>query len=135
MLFLQFALSFTGTLQQAKDRHVGMGAGSCVKMASNRKVRVLIAHRPKVLSKAITQSTLGLSDIEETTLGAANAILLLKCGHCFNTGIKTVKLHTAIHKSSNVIMTRCFGFLMSTEGQMLGSTSEKSPAFLQNSVT
>ena len=73
LLFLQFALSFTGTLQQAKDRHVGMGAGSCVKMASDWKVRVLIAHRPKLLSKAITQFTLGLSDIEETS-GAANAI-------------------------------------------------------------
>ena len=80
MLFLQFALSFTGTLQQAKDRHVSMGAGSCVKMASNRKVRVLIVHRPKVLSKAITQSTLGLSDIEETILGAVNAIHQIERG-------------------------------------------------------
>ena len=80
MLFLQFALSFTGTLQQAKDRHVGMGAGLCFKMASNQKVRVLLAHRPKVLSKVITQSTLGLSNIEETTLGAANAIHQIERG-------------------------------------------------------
>ena len=80
MLFFQLALSFTGTLQKAKDRHVGMGEGSCVKMASNRKVRILSAHRPKVLSKVIAQSTLGLSDMEETTLGAANAIHQIERG-------------------------------------------------------
>ena len=73
MLFLQFVLSFTGTLQQAKDRHVGMAAVSCVKMVSDRKVRVLIAHRPKVLSKTITRSMLGLSDIRgETKNGMAS---------------------------------------------------------------
>jgi len=43
-------------------------------MASHGKVRGLVAHRPKVLSKAITQSAFSLSDILETTLGAANAI-------------------------------------------------------------
>ena len=75
MLFLQFALSFTGTLQQAKVRHVGMGAGSCVEMRSNWKFRVQIT---KVLSKAVTQSNLGLSHLEENTLGAANAIDQIK---------------------------------------------------------
>ena len=74
MLFLQFALSFSGTMQQAKDRHVGMRAGWSVEMASDREVWVMLADRPKVFCKAVTQSAFGLTNVEETALGTANAV-------------------------------------------------------------
>ena len=79
MLFLQFAFSFTGTLQQAKDRHVGMGAGSCIKMASDQKIRVLIAHRPKVLSKAIRTLTFRLLAILTNDPAPMTTCLSLAC--------------------------------------------------------
>ena len=64
MLFLQFALVFTRTLQKAKDGHGDRRAGWCVEVANDRKVWVLLADGPKVFSKTVTQSTFGLSDVE-----------------------------------------------------------------------
>ena len=64
MLFFQFALGFTRTLQKAKDGHVDRRAEWCVEVASDREVRVLLADRLKVFSKAVTQSAFGLSNVE-----------------------------------------------------------------------
>jgi len=64
VLVLQFALSFIGTLQKAKDRHVDKTAGWCIEVTSDRKVWVLLADGPYMVRKVVTQSTFGLSDVE-----------------------------------------------------------------------
>eukprot|EP00061_Rhincodon_typus_P000935 g13227.t1 len=73
MLLLQFPGGGVVTLEGAQDGHVIQGMGGGVEMVRNRKV-VFVVNRAQVLYKVVSESPLGLTDVEEATLGAADTI-------------------------------------------------------------
>eukprot|EP00061_Rhincodon_typus_P005492 g25059.t1 len=74
MVFLRFPGDIIVTLEEAQDGHVTQGLGGGVEMVRNQKVFSFVANRVQVFYKAVSEPLLGLTDIEEATLGAADAI-------------------------------------------------------------
>eukprot|EP00061_Rhincodon_typus_P001980 g16307.t1 len=65
VLLLQFEGGVTVTLEKAHDGHVTKGLGGGVKMVGNQEVVLIIAYRAQMLQESITESALGLTDVEE----------------------------------------------------------------------
>eukprot|EP00061_Rhincodon_typus_P002647 g18113.t1 len=62
------------TLEEAEDGHVTQGVGGGVKMVCNRKVLSFVVYRAQMLYKAVSKLSLGLTDVQEATSGAADAV-------------------------------------------------------------
>eukprot|EP00061_Rhincodon_typus_P015510 g43222.t1 len=74
VLFLQFACGVIVTLEEAQDGHVTKGVGGGVKIVGNRKVVLIKAYREQMLHDLATETTLGLTDVEETTMGVTDTV-------------------------------------------------------------
>eukprot|EP00061_Rhincodon_typus_P003766 g20914.t1 len=74
VLLLQFAGGVTGTLEEAQDGRVNQGVGGGVKMVGDRKVVVFVVYRVQMLYETVSNFTLSLTDVEETTLGAVDVV-------------------------------------------------------------
>eukprot|EP00061_Rhincodon_typus_P001832 g15910.t1 len=74
VLLLQFADSIIVTLEEAEDGHVTQGVGRPVEMVRNRKVLSFVAYRVQMLYKMASESMLGLTNVEEATSGAVDAV-------------------------------------------------------------
>eukprot|EP00061_Rhincodon_typus_P016148 g44207.t1 len=61
-------------LEEAQDGHVTQGVGGVVKMVGNRKELLIIVYGAQVLCKSVTESTFGLTDVEEATSGATDTV-------------------------------------------------------------
>eukprot|EP00061_Rhincodon_typus_P009072 g32258.t1 len=68
-----FRVAFV-TLEEAQDGHVTQLVGGGVEMFCDWKVLSFVANRAQALHKAVSEPLLDLTDIEETTLGTADAI-------------------------------------------------------------
>eukprot|EP00061_Rhincodon_typus_P014254 g41167.t1 len=73
-MLLQFAGGVIVTLEDAQDGHVTQGVGGGVKMVHDRKVLSFVANGALMLYKTVSESRLGLTDIEEATSGAADTV-------------------------------------------------------------
>eukprot|EP00061_Rhincodon_typus_P000855 g12994.t1 len=73
-LLLQFAGSVIVKLEEAQDGHATQGVGGGVKMVSDQKVLSFVTYRVQMLYETVPESTLGLTDVEEATSGAADAV-------------------------------------------------------------
>eukprot|EP00061_Rhincodon_typus_P008024 g30260.t1 len=62
------------TLEEAQDAHVTQEVRRGVKMVRDRAVFWFVACRAQMLSKTVSESTLGLTDVEEATSGAMDAV-------------------------------------------------------------
>eukprot|EP00061_Rhincodon_typus_P008698 g31543.t1 len=60
--------------EEAQDGHVTKGVGRGVEMAGKGKVVSIGAYGAQVLCESVTESTFGLADIVETTLGTMDAV-------------------------------------------------------------
>eukprot|EP00061_Rhincodon_typus_P011289 g36194.t1 len=74
VLFLQFTCGIIVTLEETQDGHVIKGVGRGVEMVSNRKVLLIILNRVQTLCKSVSESLLGLTDVEEATWGATDTV-------------------------------------------------------------
>eukprot|EP00061_Rhincodon_typus_P008607 g31357.t1 len=74
MLPLQFPGGVIVTLEAAQDGHVAQRVGGGVEIVGDRKVLAFVANRAQVLYKEDSESLFGLTDVEEATSGAADAI-------------------------------------------------------------
>eukprot|EP00061_Rhincodon_typus_P001155 g13889.t1 len=74
VLLLQFPGGIVVTLEEAQVGHVTQGVGEGVEVVHDWKVLSFVANRAQVLYKAVSDPLLGLTDVEEATLGTANAI-------------------------------------------------------------
>eukprot|EP00061_Rhincodon_typus_P000849 g12974.t1 len=62
------------TLEEAQDGHVAQALGGRVKMVGDQQVLSFVTYRAQMLNKTVSESTLGLTDVEEATLGAADTV-------------------------------------------------------------
>eukprot|EP00061_Rhincodon_typus_P002595 g17974.t1 len=62
------------TLEVAQNGHVIQGVGRGVEVVRDRKVLSFVVNKTQVLYKAVSEPPLGLTDVEEATSGAADAI-------------------------------------------------------------
>eukprot|EP00061_Rhincodon_typus_P000902 g13137.t1 len=74
VLILPFAGGVIVTLKEAQDGHVAQGVGGGVEMVRDQKVLSFVANRAKVVYKTASEHPLGLTDVEEATSGAADAV-------------------------------------------------------------
>eukprot|EP00061_Rhincodon_typus_P011427 g36420.t1 len=74
VLLLQFACGIIVALEAAQDGHVTQGVGGGAKMVDNWKVLSFVTCRAQTLYKTVSKSTLGLTNVEEATLGAADTV-------------------------------------------------------------
>eukprot|EP00061_Rhincodon_typus_P001014 g13450.t1 len=74
VLLLQFAGGVSVTLEESQDGHVTQGVGGGVEMVRNWKVLSFVANRAQILYKAVSKPPLGLTDVEEATSGAVDAV-------------------------------------------------------------
>eukprot|EP00061_Rhincodon_typus_P001688 g15464.t1 len=74
MLLLQFPGGVIVTLEEAQDEHVVQGVAGGVEVVRNWKVLSFVANKAQVLYKAVSEPPLGFTDVEEATLGAAEAV-------------------------------------------------------------
>eukprot|EP00061_Rhincodon_typus_P003036 g19126.t1 len=74
VLLLQFPVRNIVTLEAAQDGHVTQGVGGGAEMVPDRKVLSFVMNPAQVLYKAVPESPLGLTDVEEATSGIADAI-------------------------------------------------------------
>eukprot|EP00061_Rhincodon_typus_P016784 g45176.t1 len=74
MLLLQFPGGIIVTLEEVQDGHVGQVVGEGSKVVRDRKVLSFVMNREQMLCKTVSESPLGLTDVEEATLGAADAV-------------------------------------------------------------
>eukprot|EP00061_Rhincodon_typus_P005118 g24230.t1 len=74
MLLLPFVGGVIVTVEEAQDEHVTQGVGGGVKMVGDWKVLSFVAYRVQMLYKAVSESPLGPSDVQEATLGAADTV-------------------------------------------------------------
>eukprot|EP00061_Rhincodon_typus_P011155 g35963.t1 len=74
VLLLQFVGGIIVTLEEAQDGHVAQGVGEGVEVVRDWKVLSFVANRPQLLYKVVSMSPLHLTDVEEATSGAADAI-------------------------------------------------------------
>eukprot|EP00061_Rhincodon_typus_P017708 g46525.t1 len=66
VLFLQFEGGVIVTLEEVQDEHVTQGVGGGVKMVGKRKVLITV-YRAQMFRESVTESALGLTDVEEAT--------------------------------------------------------------------
>eukprot|EP00061_Rhincodon_typus_P012648 g38518.t1 len=71
VLLLQFVGGVVVTLEEAQVGHVTQGVKEGVKMVGDWKV-LFVACRTHMLYKTVSESTLGLTNVEEATSGAAD---------------------------------------------------------------
>eukprot|EP00061_Rhincodon_typus_P009844 g33651.t1 len=62
------------TLEDAQDGHVIQGVGGGIKMVGNRKVLSFVVYRKQMLYEMGPKSTLGLTKVQEPTLGATDTV-------------------------------------------------------------
>eukprot|EP00061_Rhincodon_typus_P018002 g46976.t1 len=74
VLLLQFAGGIIVTLEEAQDGHVTEGVGGGVKMVGDWKVLSFVTCRAHVLYKVVSEPPLDLTDVEEATSGAVDAV-------------------------------------------------------------
>eukprot|EP00061_Rhincodon_typus_P001902 g16087.t1 len=74
VLFLQFACGIIVALEEAQDGHTIKAVRGGVKMVGDRKVLLFIVYRAQMLYETVPKSVLGLTDVEEATSGAADAV-------------------------------------------------------------
>eukprot|EP00061_Rhincodon_typus_P003272 g19685.t1 len=74
VLLLQFPDGVIVTLEEAQDERVALGVGGAVEMVRDWKVFSFVMNRGKVLYKAFSEPPLDLTDIEEATSGAVDAV-------------------------------------------------------------
>eukprot|EP00061_Rhincodon_typus_P001034 g13528.t1 len=73
VLLLKFLRGVIVTREEAQDGHVTQGVGGEVEMVRNQKV-LFVANRVQVLYKPVSEPPLGLTDVEEATSGAVDAV-------------------------------------------------------------
>eukprot|EP00061_Rhincodon_typus_P001519 g15007.t1 len=71
---LQFLGGVIETLEEAHDGHVTQGVGGEVEIVREWKVLSFVVNRAQVLYKVLSEPPLGLTNVEEATLGAADAV-------------------------------------------------------------
>eukprot|EP00061_Rhincodon_typus_P008388 g30948.t1 len=74
VVHLQFAGGVIVTLEEAQDGHVTQGVGGGVETVRDWKALSFVAYRVQMLYKAVSEHPLGLTDVEEATPGAADAV-------------------------------------------------------------
>eukprot|EP00061_Rhincodon_typus_P004045 g21620.t1 len=74
MSLLQFAGGVIVALEEAQDGHVTRGVGGGVKMVGDRKVLSFVMYRVHMLYKVVSEPLLGLTNVEEATLGATDTV-------------------------------------------------------------
>eukprot|EP00061_Rhincodon_typus_P014932 g42323.t1 len=74
VLLLQFAGGVIVTLEGTQDGHVTQGLGKGIKIVGDRKVLSFVVYKAQMLYKTVSESKLGLTDVEEATLGAADTV-------------------------------------------------------------
>eukprot|EP00061_Rhincodon_typus_P013513 g39923.t1 len=74
VLLLQFVDDVIVTLEEAQDGHVAQRVGGGVEEVRDWKVLSFVVNRVQVLCKVVSKPPLGLTDIEEAILRAADAI-------------------------------------------------------------
>eukprot|EP00061_Rhincodon_typus_P015244 g42810.t1 len=74
MLLLWFAGGIIVTLEETQYGHVTQGVGGGVEVVCDWEVLSFVANREQILYKAVSEPLLGLTDVEEATLGATDAI-------------------------------------------------------------
>eukprot|EP00061_Rhincodon_typus_P002152 g16750.t1 len=74
MLFLQFPGDVIVTLEEAQDGHVAQGMGGGVEVVRDWEVLSFVMTRAQVLYIAVSELLLGLTDVEEATSEAADAV-------------------------------------------------------------
>eukprot|EP00061_Rhincodon_typus_P014279 g41208.t1 len=62
------------TLEEAQDGHVIQGVGEGVEIVRDWKLLSFVTSRAQVLYKVVSESPLGLTDVEEATSGAADGV-------------------------------------------------------------
>eukprot|EP00061_Rhincodon_typus_P007722 g29707.t1 len=62
------------TLEEDQDGHITQGVSGGVKMVRDWKVLSFVAHRAPMVYKMVSESPLGLTDVQEATSGAVNAV-------------------------------------------------------------
>eukprot|EP00061_Rhincodon_typus_P018910 g48291.t1 len=65
------------TLEEDQDGHVVQGVGGGDEMVPDWKVLSFVPNRAQVLYKAVSEPSLGLTDVREATSGAVDAISTL----------------------------------------------------------
>eukprot|EP00061_Rhincodon_typus_P001870 g16006.t1 len=75
VLLLQFASGVIMALEEAQDGHFTQGVEGCVKMVDHQKVLLFVTYRAQMLYETVSESTLGLTNVEEATSGAADTIV------------------------------------------------------------
>eukprot|EP00061_Rhincodon_typus_P007282 g28832.t1 len=74
VLLLQFAGGNIVTLEEAQDGHVAQGVGGAVKMFHDQKVLFFVRKQMQMLYKTGSEPLLDLTNVEEATLGAVDAV-------------------------------------------------------------
>eukprot|EP00061_Rhincodon_typus_P008504 g31177.t1 len=74
MMLFQFAGGVIVTLEEAQDRHVTQGVAGGVKIMGDQKVLSFVAYRVQTLYEMVSESTLGLTNVQEATSGAADTV-------------------------------------------------------------
>eukprot|EP00061_Rhincodon_typus_P001389 g14669.t1 len=74
VLLLQFVGGVIVTLEEAQDGHVAQGVGGRVDVVLDWKVLSFVTNRAQVLYKMVSEPSLGLTDVEEATSEAADAV-------------------------------------------------------------
>eukprot|EP00061_Rhincodon_typus_P003324 g19808.t1 len=74
VLLFQFVVGVIVTLEEAPDGRVIHGMGGGVEVVCDRKVLLFVANSVQVLYKVVSEPLLGLTDVEEATSGAGDAI-------------------------------------------------------------
>eukprot|EP00061_Rhincodon_typus_P002995 g19031.t1 len=74
VLLLHFVGDVIVTLEEAQDGHVNQGVGAGVKMVRDRKVLSFVVYRAQILYNVVSESPLGLTNVEEATLGPADTV-------------------------------------------------------------
>eukprot|EP00061_Rhincodon_typus_P016662 g44992.t1 len=71
-MVLQFAGGVIVTLEKAQEGHVTQGRGGGVKIVGDWKVLSFVAYRSQTFYETVIRFTLGLTNVEEATLGGTN---------------------------------------------------------------
>eukprot|EP00061_Rhincodon_typus_P001397 g14695.t1 len=74
LLVLQFAGGVIVTLEKAQGGHATQGVGGRVEIVRDWKVLLFVINRGQMLYKVVSEPPFGLTDVEEATSGAADAV-------------------------------------------------------------
>eukprot|EP00061_Rhincodon_typus_P015229 g42789.t1 len=74
VLLLKFPGGVIVTMEEAQDGHVFQGLGGGVEVVHDWKLSSSVANRAQVLYKVVFKPPLGLTDVEEPTKKAADAL-------------------------------------------------------------